>query len=154
LCNKNNRNGEWEVCVEYKVEVVDGVGASKAPRLMIAQGENQSSWWGLRIGYILVGWNWVSWPLKRSQPYSYTVSIWCWNCSMGNAEVGITRSGARPVSFCRRQKVTQTSYWSSGLASAVPILLLKHFRLFDLCVFMVTYTVETNTLNKAIKTIF
>jgi hypothetical protein len=31
---------------------------------------------------------------------------------------------------------------------------LKHFRLFYLCEFVVTYTVETNTVNKAIKTIF
>ena len=30
--------------MEYKVEVVDGVGASKTSLLMIAQGENKSSW--------------------------------------------------------------------------------------------------------------
>ena len=30
--------------MEYKVEVVEGVGASEAALLMIAQGENKSSW--------------------------------------------------------------------------------------------------------------
>ena len=30
--------------MEYKVEVVYDVGASKASLLMIAQGENKSSW--------------------------------------------------------------------------------------------------------------
>jgi hypothetical protein len=55
--NKNIRSSKWEAYTEHKVKVVEDEGASEAHLLMIAQGENKSSQWDLRIDYFLIGWN-------------------------------------------------------------------------------------------------